>query len=200
MIAFNKNDITKKELVSKNTFNFLFVGRVEERKGIFELIKIADYLTNAGINFRFHIVGGGVLLNKLRTDQFQGKINRNLNFIGQVGSLNELRSYYKNTDALILTTHDEGFPRVLYEAMIFGVPIYTTMVGGIPGRMKNYYNCIEIPLRDGKRAGEIIKVTISNIELLNKITANASKTVSDILTNEKSHSLLLKNELDENFK
>ena len=71
--------------------------------------------------------------------------------------------------------HHEGFPRVLYEAMASALPIFTTFVGGISGRMKNLDNCIEIPSKNGTASAEIIYKYINDKKTLKLIGEAAQK-------------------------
>ncbi len=195
MISYDFKDIiVKKNLVSDKK-EFLFVGRVGERKGIYELIEICDVLEKEKINFTINVVGLGEKYEELIGLQKEGKVSSHINFVGLISNQDELKKIYLKSDALIFPSHDEGFPRVLYEAMIFHVPIFTTFVGGIPGRMKDKYNCIEIPLKDGIGSGKIILNSIKNEELMKFITINAQKDIEDILINKKEHVELLLNRL-----
>ena len=66
----------------------------------------------------------------------------------------DLMRFYRKAHIFIFPSYHEGFPRVLYEAMINSLPIVTTMVGGISGRMVDGENCIGIP---AKSAGAIVE-------------------------------------------
>ena len=98
---------------------------------------------------------------------------------------------YKNADFFILPTHHEGFPRVLYEAMITALPIITTtMVGGIPGRMEDGKNCIAIDVKNSKAIVAAIKQLVGNFKLYNSISQEGQNTVLKSLKS-KSHVDLL---------
>ncbi|MBN3518826.1 glycosyltransferase family 4 protein [Algoriphagus lutimaris] len=163
-------------------WNFLFVGRVEERKGIFDLLEIAQNLKKSNIYFVLNIVGGGKLF-----DDFKSLLNKNnlqdyVILHGLVSDKNILKSIYDDADVFIFTSHDEGFPRVLYEAMASALPIFTTFVGGISGRMKHLYNCIEIPTNNSGIASDIIIQNLKRIKILKKIGKNGQKTLSNVIS------------------
>jgi glycosyltransferase involved in cell wall biosynthesis len=172
-------------------WNLLFVGRVEERKGIYELLEIAKILKQNKLEFNLNIVGGGDLFAVISNLIKKEKLD-NITLHGQVADKSLLKDLYNQADAFVFTSHDEGFPRVLYEAMASGLPIFTTFVGGIPGRMEDCINCVKLSHKDGNKSGEIISNALKNIDLLPKIGLQGQKTVLSILEgNTLSHETLL---------
>lgn len=162
--------------------NLLFVGRVEERKGIIELIQIVKNLKQTKeLDFVLHIVGDGELLETLLKQINDLPIKNNIIFHGVISSKKKLMELYHQADAFIFTTHDEGFPRVLYEAMASALPIFTTFVGGIPGQMEHLHNCIEIPVRNADRASAIILKYLNDPDTLIRVGTNGQKMVEGII-------------------
>ncbi|MFW6311715.1 MAG: glycosyltransferase family 4 protein, partial [Nanoarchaeota archaeon] len=147
MINWDISDIIEPNIMNKmqNKIKFLFVGSIHERKGIYELIKVANLLEDNRCDCVFNVVGDGPLLKESQNSQ---KYQANIKFLGGIYDINELAKLYEDSDFFFFPTRNEGFPRVLYEAMLKGLPIFTTMVSGIPGLMQHNYNCIEIPVRD----------------------------------------------------
>ncbi|MBN1183503.1 MAG: glycosyltransferase family 4 protein [Bacteroidales bacterium] len=189
MIKWDLRDAvySEKNYSNKIKWNFLCVGSIHERKGIPELIKVAEILEKENLNFSINVLGDGPLLNSLIENQKNGKVSKSLNFLGGVSTEPEISLWYERSDALLLFTRNEGFPRVLYEAMIKKLPIFTTFVSGISGTMKAGYNCIELPVRDSEGQVKAILDTICNPRLLNKIADNGLLTVKEIINNRLSH-------------
>lgn len=145
-----------RKLIKENqdAFICLFIGRLVKGKGIPELLQAAKLLKN---EVKFVIVGDGPLdllikdaLKTLTNMSFKGKINND-----------KLPKYYNAADILLVpSTHEEGYGRVILEAMSCGLPIVATNRGGI----KEYIN---------KKTGILINVTPDNLSrtirsLLNK--------------------------------
>lgn len=172
---YHRNYISKKKL------NLLFVGRVEERKGMYELIEIAKYLRNSGLLFELNIVGGGDLFDTLKAKINELGMDQTVIFHGLITNKKKLMSFYEEASAFIFTSHDEGFPRVLYEAMATALPIFTTFVGGISGRMKDKWNCIEIPVQNPNKASVLIIKYLQDETTLEKIGKNGQDTLKKIL-------------------
>ena len=102
-------------------------------------------------------------------------------FTGSVYNSDEIKEYYKNSDIYILPTYHEGFPRTLYEAMIFGIPIITTFVGGIPTLMKDDFNCKEIKPKSVESIVEILTYAMNNYPKMGELAKNGTNTVAKII-------------------
>jgi glycosyltransferase involved in cell wall biosynthesis len=181
------------------SWNLLFVGRVEERKGIYELIEIAKHLKLKNFKFVLNIVGGGDLFDEVKAHINRLGLQGYIILHGLISDKDRLMLMYDNADAFIFTSHDEGFPRVLYEAMASGLPIFTTFVGGIPGRMEHLSNCIEIPVKDSSKAGVIVNQYLDQIGILEKVGRKGQENLKEIINGSLlSHAdLLLKKLINE---
>lgn len=163
----------KKSIKNDSTLKLLFVGRVEYRKGIIELIDACKLLIEQKINFKLVIVGGGDLFEKIKD-----KVNNNLSLknhidlVGLIKDQKKIKSYYLNSDVFVFPSHTEGFPRVLFDSMLNNLPIITTMVGGIPGFMKHDYNCLEIKVNSPEDIYNNIMLLHNNEDLINKLQSN----------------------------
>ena len=92
------------------------------------------------------------------------------------------KRYYMESDIYILPTYyREGFPRTLYEAMIFGTPILTSFVSGIPSLMVDKFNCLKITERSVKSIEDGILFAINNYELMGTYANNATQTVLKVI-------------------
>ena len=107
----------------------LFVGRLIEIKGVKLLVEIAKKLKH--IHFVF--IGSGPLETYLKRYE---KEYRNIHFIGEIKNF-KLSKYYSAADVLVVPSlYDEGFGRVILEAMSCGTPVIASNRGGI----KEYVN------------------------------------------------------------
>ena len=123
----------------KDGLKLLFVGRLEERKGLLFLINsLAIYRKKFKEKFILNIVGKGD--NRKYKDVVK-KLNLEEEIIFQ-GYLSdkELNNYYRNSDIFIIPSQMEGFGLTILEAIQFGIPIIGTNRGAIPEILKDY-NC-----------------------------------------------------------
>jgi glycosyltransferase involved in cell wall biosynthesis len=170
-----------------DSYNLLFVGALTARKGIYDLFKIAEYLDQKLFRYKLHLVGTSSLISDFFDMQSNGDLSKNIEFHGEISDLLSLSKIYEESHAFILPTRREGFPRVLYEAMIKSVPIFTTMVSGIPGTMIDCYNCIEIPVGKTDLQASIIYDNLGKAKMLRDIAEGGVKTVRDVLTGRSPH-------------
>lgn len=113
----------------------LFLARVEKAKGIYETIDTFKILKNEFPNLRLKIVGDGSELENIKR-----KISdENLQDITVTGRLSgkDIINAYKAANLLLLTTHGEGMPTTVLEAMAFGLPVITRPVGGLVDFFEN---------------------------------------------------------------
>ena len=71
----------------------------------------------------------GLILDEKLTDT--GK------FLGNISEQEEVNSIYRQSDVLIITSSEEGFPMVVMEAMAIGCIILATPVGDLPAHIHN---------------------------------------------------------------
>ena len=190
MIDLTTQDcVTRKSFKSQPPWNILYVGRIEVRKGINELIEAARILKGRNIDFKLNLVGDGPELKKLKIETPE-ELRENVRFLGLISDRNRLFSLYMNADLFVLPSHDEGFPRVLYEAMAFQAPIITTFAGSIGSILEHEVNCLRIDIRDTEMTALMIERALRDVDLRQNIAHNAGETICQMLknTNGKSHS------------
>jgi len=154
--TYNKQHRKKlrKKLGWERKFICFFVGRLVEVKGIKELLEAAKLVNG---NILISMAGTGPL-EKLITS-YKLQISK-LQFLGKVEN-DKLPMYYNAADVLTIpSTHEEGFGRVILEALSCGLPVIGSRRGAIPEAMD-------------ESVGYFIDVTPENIaRLINKISKN----------------------------
>ena len=114
--SLNKFDQKKSEYA-------LAVGKLEKEKGF-------DLLINSWINIntKLIIIGSGKEKNTLiRMINAKG-LNEKITIMDNVQE-NELIKYYKNAKLLIISSRDEGGPKIALEALYLEIPVVSTDVG-----------------------------------------------------------------------
>ncbi len=200
MIYFSIADINReKKYVIKDIYNLLFVGRLAKDKGIYELVEALYHVKKRGGKFVLKIVGNGVEFNSLNNKIKIYDLIDQIKLEGGTTDKNKIKEYYYWADLFIFPSyHGEGFPRALYEAMIFGTPIITTFVGAIPFLMKNRWNCIEIRPRDIYSIINALEYAFSNYPELGEYSYNATMTVLNALKGKRFHDEIIIEELEKN--
>jgi glycosyltransferase involved in cell wall biosynthesis len=154
-------------------------------KGVIELLNAASILKAKEVDFFIKLVGNGEYINELQNLAINLKISDKVSFEGAVFDKEEIKKYYLEADIYILPTYHEGFPRTIYEAMLFELPIITTFVGGIPGLMKNRYNCLQITPKSPVSIVEAIEFAIEDYGKMREFAANGKLTIQKIFNERK---------------
>ena len=103
----------------------LFVGRLIQEKGILELLEAAARLPP---NILLVIAGDGPLSRNVELCTHD---HSNVRFVGKLAQ-KDVSDLLNAVDYLIVpSVHDEGFPRVIVEALLSGTPVIGSNRGGI---------------------------------------------------------------------
>jgi len=136
--------ITRKDLNIEDKFTVLFVGRLIEKKGIKVLVEVAKLLRN--INFIF--VGAGP--EEFFLISAQEELN-NVKFLGSVKN-SDLSKYYSLADIFCIPSqYEEGFGRVVMEAVACGLPVVGSNKGGIPEALDQTVSILVEPTTENLR-------------------------------------------------
>ena len=114
------------------TFEFLHISDLSERKNTEKILKISLKLLDAGFQFKIKIGGDGVLkkIASLQTIANNSKYFNNIEIFG-IQTLPQVADKMRNTDCFILFSDDENQPCVIAEAFASGIPVISANVGGI---------------------------------------------------------------------
>lgn len=113
------NDLNKLESGSK--LKLLFMGRLGERKGVYDIIYAAEILKKKGLNFEINLCGDGELdkcRKQIKDKQLQGMVN----VLGWIDG-EEKKRLLQISDVLLLPSYYESFGIVLLEAMAYRMPV-----------------------------------------------------------------------------
>jgi glycosyltransferase involved in cell wall biosynthesis len=118
----------------------LFLHRVAPRKGAHFLPEIARRIVKEVGPVTFLVAGGGPYLEELRRRVEAEHLGAYFDFRGWVPN-KDVPDYFRAADLYLMPSEEEGFPRVLLEAMAAGCPFIAFDVGGVrdilPRGMKN---------------------------------------------------------------
>ena len=117
-----------------DTVTILFLGRLEERKGIFVLLSAFRKLQMDGLDVRLRIAGSGRLEEKIRQYIRDNNIS-NIELLGAVRDAEKVECYSGCDIFCSPAIHGESFGIVLVEAMAAGKPV-------IAAENKGYINIL----------------------------------------------------------
>ncbi|MBD3208781.1 MAG: glycosyltransferase [Candidatus Nealsonbacteria bacterium] len=164
--------VSELERFSDNKTNILFVGRIEERKGLIYLLKSYKILQEKFSDLRLIIVGEGP-----EEEECQKYVKKhNLQEVVFEGEVEEgVASYYKTADIFVSPAiFGESFGLVNLEAMACGTPVAAFANQGYADLLRG--TCIEpflAPPKDHKALAEKIEALIRDPELRKEIGEKA---------------------------
>ena len=125
--------------IHNNILTFMFLGLLNDQKGIFDLINLIVSNKNY-FEGRIKLIIGGMgevnRLNKIITDYRLDKI---VEFVGWING-KEKEHLFNHSDIFILPSYIEALPISILEAMSYGKAIISTNVGSIPTLVKHGQN------------------------------------------------------------
>jgi glycosyltransferase involved in cell wall biosynthesis len=148
------------------------VGRLYYQKDPVTLIKSFKIINNHFPNTKLVFVGDGPLLNKCQRLINELKLQDRIQLVGfQKNS----KMYYKSFDIFVLSSHYEGLPYSLLEAMIMGIPCVGTDVVGIKDLIIHGKTGYLVNEEDHVGLAKSVISLLENPSLLSTFSNNAKK-------------------------
>jgi phosphatidylinositol alpha-mannosyltransferase len=161
------------------TKNILYVGRLEERKGVIHLLRAFRVLRREGREgIRLLIVGGGPQERECRryvmTRRLQG-----VEFLGRVSD-DEKAQLLRTADVFVSpATGRESFGIVLLEAMAAGVPIVCSDIHGYKGVVKRGEQALLVRPRDKVAIADAVARLLDDPELRARMGASGRERAEE---------------------
>ena len=142
--------------------NLLFVGNLEERKGVDTLLRALGQIAN--LDYRLDVVGGvkeDRYQRYLKRLSFENRISEKIIFHGRVDA-ERIITFYKNANIFVFPSRYEGYGMVLLEAMSFGLPIVATAIPTTQEIIEDKLNGYLSPVDDIDRLAQNTRTLLSN--------------------------------------
>jgi glycosyltransferase involved in cell wall biosynthesis len=108
----------------------LFLGRLREKKGVYDLIRCLPELSKLYPDVVFVLAGDGEL-DQVAALAEQLGVKQHIELTGWIAGEDKQKAL-ASADVFVLPSYFEGLPVCILEAMAQGVPVISTDVGGIP--------------------------------------------------------------------
>ena len=154
----------------------LSIGRAHWIKGYDYALQTCKLLKEAGLSFRYTIIGGA------GDEELQFLIH-DLGLADCVSLKNrmpqtEVFELMQNASVLLMPSIEEGIPNVVVEAMAVGLPVISTDCGGVTELIENEKEGWVVPVRDPKAMAEaVVNFQKLPIDTINLIRTAARKKV-----------------------
>ncbi len=169
----SKETLRLKYDIPLNSFVWLYVGRIVKDKGIVELV---DAFLKMGNNNILVMVGSFEENLDPLPKETLNLVENNPN-IHLFGFQNDVRPFYKLSDALVFPSYREGFPNVPMQAAAMGLPQICSDINGcneivIPG-----VNGLLVPVKDVDALTKSMRLLHEDIDLRQSMILNSRKTI-----------------------
>lgn len=180
-----KEEITNKLDLANGAKLVVTVSRLVKKNGIGDLIKAMKFLED---DVHLLVIGTGQLESKLKELTKKLFLTQRAHFLGNINH-QDLPQYLQGSDVFCRPSLSEGLGNVFLEAMIAGIPIVGTDVGGIHDFLKDkatrlYFledNQTGLPCKvnDSEDIAKQIKRILDDPALAEKLRVNGRKLVEE---------------------
>lgn len=157
----------------------LYAGRLDSNKSVDTLLSAINLLDpEYRERIMLNVVGSGPEEPNLRKLAGSLGIESAVSFEGSIPYGPELERYFRESDILVLPSLTEGTPKVLFEAMAYGLAIIATNVGGIPSATENGKCAYLVPAGSPESIRDAIVKVITDATLRTGLIENGIRIVS----------------------
>ena len=139
--TLKSQDFFRKPIEFKQPIKLVFTGRIEESKGIFEMLFALELLTKSGVKCEMHFAGfiSNSIVDHIDKICKEKHLQECVFIHGLLVPGDTLNDLYRSCDIFVIASKSdfEGFPRVLWEAMANSLPIIAAPVSSIPYYLKH---------------------------------------------------------------
>ena len=143
---------------SSNEVIVTFVGRLAPPKDLLLLIDAIKLVPE----IKLQIVGDGELRQQVEGYIFKNALRDRVILLGERFDIPKILA---ESDIFVLPSRWEGLPLTIIEAMMSGLPVVATRVGGIPELVDDGVNGYLVPSRDVNALAKAIRKLVSDVEL-----------------------------------
>lgn len=179
----NKRDHSIFHSDNPHNVEIIFVGRLEEKKGVEYLIEAVRLLKDSIPDFHVTVVGEGTLKDELKRKVTRYALADKISFWG-ARPHPELSVILASADVYVLPSiiakdgDSEGFPTSIVEAGASGLPIVTTVSGKYAFVEDNIQGRI-VSKKDAGRLAEVLETLICNESLRKNMGTNAHRRAEE---------------------
>ena len=182
--------LKNKHSIKKSKINILYLGRLNEEKGIFDLIYAFKDLDIPDVQLT--IAGPIDFVNLKNTKKFYNEIKTRRDSINYLGFQKKTEDILAISDVLCLPSYREGFATCIIQAFAMKKPVIASSIYGVKDTVVNNKTGLIFKVKDISDLKKKIKLLVKSKQIKKKIIDNSYSLVKDKYNCENINSSLLK--------
>ena len=177
-----------KNVAQRETRKVVFLGRLERRKGVLELLKAVPLVVAEVPSARFLLIGpdrphcpGGRYHKQYFEEEFPPALHRHVMFAGSLPH-DDVTRHLQEADLFVAPSLYESFGLVFLEAMRWGTPVVGTSAGGIPEIVESGRSGVLVPPEDERPLASAIVDLLKNDERRRALGAEGKMRVETLFS------------------
>ena len=165
---------------SKEKLEVLFLGAIDDNKGIFEVLDL--WSNNRDLCDKFNLTICGIGDDK-RLNKFihENKFSNSVKYLGWIDS-EKKNKLLSNTDIYIQPSHFESLGIAIIEALSYGIPVIASNTGGIPELITHNFNGYLIEVGDMNKMREDLLYLYNNRSKFLDFKENAESKATEFFS------------------
>jgi len=174
---YELEDLKRSLGIKDDEYVLITTSRLVKKNAIEDAIEAMKFLPE---NVKFLILGDGHLKKELKLKTENLKLEERIIFAGAVDN-KEIPKYLQIADIFVRPSLSEGLGNSFLEAMVVGLPVIATPVGGIPDFLSNGETGWFCGVKNPKSIAEKVKYILDekNKDEVARVKENAKKMVKE---------------------
>lgn len=149
----------------------LFLGWLEEFKGVFELLEAAKLLSDHALDFHLTFAGDGNAMEPAKKFVVEHDLQQKISFVGWIDGKDKA-ALLKSHSIFVLPSWNEGLPNAMIEALSSGLACVVTDVGMIGDYVNNGQDAFITKPKDVADLTSALQALLSDDDLCRNMAIN----------------------------
>jgi len=173
----------------------LTVGRLGREKGHATLLEAAALLGTRGRPIRLRFIGDGPERSRLEAQAIELGLGDGVEMLGSCPPA-EVEAALQQADLFCLPSFAEGIPVAIMEAMAVGVPVVSTLCGGIPELVRDGVSGKTVTPGRPDQLADGLEELLNDERLRRAVVANGRQMVLDLHDHDRNVQMIKSHVLD----
>lgn len=176
-VLYNAVDTYKVNPYNADSKCVLFLGRLGERKGVYDLLQAIELLDRRlSPDIKFLLCGDGEI-DEVKRQIEERKIQHRIGHVGWIDS-KQKHVFFQQTILNVLPSYNEGLPMSILETMAYGIPNISTRIASIPEVIREGINGEMLNPGDVKELAKKICLLCEDVNTRKKMSKQAWSDVT----------------------